>query len=366
MKKIKILHITHAHGGIKTYIENITNNIDCEKFDSYLLGTEVNKNYKGKFKNKIDINFTREPNFFKDIFDLYKTTKAIKQIAPDIVHCHSGKGGLIGKISSMLLRKKCIFTPNAFSYLGFTGVKRKFYFIVEKITMFIPNKLLAVSKSELKRAVEELKYDNGKVTYIPNSIYVGNYHARSPKIKKVGMIGRLIYQKNPLMFLKAAYNVHIELPDVKFELLGAGYQDYLSFEANDYIKKNNMDGYFTISSWGNYNNSNDFYNTLSVYVLTSNFEGLPFSLLEAMSQGIPCIATDVDGNLDIIKTGFNGFLVPGNDDNTMAKVIMDLLLDEKLYQQISLEGYKSVLKDYNITKNISKYEDLYLKVINKN
>lgn len=361
--KIKILHITHAHGGIKTYIENIVNHADPEKFENYIVGTDVSKYYNNVFKAKYDIFIDRKPNIIKDITALIKAIHIIRIINPDIIHCHSAKGGFIGRLASKLTRKKCIYTPNAFSYLGFVGIKRQTFKFLEKITKNITDILLSVSYSEANRAEVEIGYPKDKIVTIKNCIKVAentnlnyNYHK-----DKIGMIGRLIHQKNPLMFLNVALIVHKELPNLKFELLGAGYQDYLSDEVAFFIKKNNMHDYCSIKTWGtNKNEIIDFYRSLSIFILTSNFEGLPYSLLEAMAEGIPCITTDADGNRDVINSGNNGFLVKCNDAFDMATKIIQLKNNEILYKEISKKSFQTIYNDHNIEKNITLYENIYL------
>lgn len=367
MRKIRILHITHAHGGIKTFIENIVNFSDNEIFEHFIVGTDVVLNYDNNFKKKQDIFIDRRPNPFRDIVSLIKIIVYIRKNEPDIIHCHSAKGGFIGRLASKFTGKKCVYTPHAFSYLGFRGIKRNLYILLEKITKNITDLLLAVSNSEAIRAELEIGYQRKNIKIIANSIQIPSYNdfKVTKKLMKVGMIGRLIYQKNPIMFLKVALFVHNDFPNIQFELLGAGYQDYLSREVSYFINKNKMEKYCSITKWDTTNNRlNDFYNSLSIFLLTSNFEGLPYSLVESMARGIPCIVTDADGNRDVINDGDNGFIVPCDDAESMAEKVKELLCNEALYKQFSIRGYETVLENHNIKKNISKYEDVYLKLYN--
>ena len=361
--KIKVLHITHAHGGIKTYIENIVKYSDADKFEHYIVGTNVETNYGEYFRSKHNIFIDRQPHPVYDVVALIKIMFFIYTIEPDIVHCHSAKGGLLGRIASKLFNKKCVYTPNAFSYLGFQGIKRHLFISLEKLVKNIANTFLAVSYTEAKRAEIDIGYPKDKIFTVQNSIEVKELDLLPMNIplRRIGMIGRLIYQKNPLMFLKVALLVHKDYPDIQFELLGAGYQDFLAEEVDCFIKKNKMEQYCSIHSWGiNQPEVKGFYRTLSIFILTSNFEGLSYSLLEAMAEGIPCVATDADGNRDVITSGINGFIVPCNDAVGMAQKINQLLSDETLYRQISLKGYQTVFENHNIQKNILQYECIYL------
>jgi glycosyltransferase involved in cell wall biosynthesis len=365
MRKTKILHVTHAHGGIKTFIENIVNFSSNDKFEHYIVGTDVIKNYGIKFKQKKDIFISRAPNPIQDIISLIKIIFYIRSTEPDIIHCHSAKGGFIGRLAAKYSKKKCVYTPNAFSYLGFQGVKKYIFIYMEIISKYLTDMLLAVSNSEAQRAEFEVGYKKKKISTIKNSIIVekNDLLPNNFNSQKIGMVGRLIYQKNPLMFFKVASLIHKDFPDIKFELLGAGYQDYLSKEAECFIKENKMELYCSIRTWGtNKDEMKEFYESLAIFILTSNFEGLPYSLLEAMSKGIPCVVTEADGNRDVIKDYDNGFIVPINDANLMAQKISLLLSDKELYRQIAIQGYQTVFEKHNIKKNITQYEDIYLKL----
>ncbi|MEP6611059.1 MAG: glycosyltransferase [Mucilaginibacter sp.] len=360
---IIILHISQAGGGVKTYIDNIAKyNPDKKSYKHYLISS---KDYltSEEFlfeKHYILPSFVRSPNLLKDIAASKDIIKIIREIKPDIIHCHSAKGGMHGRFAGFVLNIPTIFTPNAFSFLGYAGLKRKGFKKIESATKF-KSYLLAVSNSESERAIHEVGYNKNKVFTVDNYTEVSEIVNRNYELKnKIGMIGRMTFQKNPLLFLKLAHHVSLERPGIKFILLGAGYHDHLASEVKAYIKEYNLVDVVEIKDWSYYSNIKEFYNSIDIFLLTSKFEGLSFSLLESMSLGIPIVVTDADGNRDVINNKKNGYM--SNDFSILKSCLLDLLKSQELREEIGLAGHNHVFA-FNSSKNANKIYQLYASLV---
>jgi glycosyltransferase involved in cell wall biosynthesis len=102
-----------------------------------------------------------------------------------------------------------------------------------------------------------------------------------------------------------------------------------------------------------------------IFVLPSRWEGLPLTILEAMSNRMSIIATEVGGIPEVIENGKEGILIPPEDPEALAQAVIKLLEDRKLRIELGLNAYKKVKEKYSIevyTKNIF---DLYKSLINK-
>lgn len=102
-----------------------------------------------------------------------------------------------------------------------------------------------------------------------------------------------------------------------------------------------------------------YYQNATIYVLPSYYEGLPTSLLEAMSCGIPSIATDVEGSSEVITDGETGLLVPPRDARLLAEAILKLLDDEDLQSRIGANARKHVLDNYDWPLVVDRIEAIY-------
>ena len=139
--------------------------------------------------------------------------------------------------------------------------------------------------------------------------------------------------------------------------LGAGIHDDLSAEIDEYLENNNLKNTITIEPWGDSYTSRKFLEETDIFVMTSLFEGLPFSLLEAMSLGIPCVVSKVDGNTDVINNNENGFSCL--DAEEFVSKLELLINDNMLRKAIGINGYRYVAEKHSIQKNIHHIEKLY-------
>src|SRR5205823_5420155 len=120
------------------------------------------------------VKFVRNVNLLQDLISFVKVVRVIIKIKPDVVHTHSAKGGIIGRLAAKCCFKKVIHTPNAFSYLSFNGFKRMIFIMIECLAKPITNILLAVSHSEANRAYGEIGFEQDKIVTVLNSIPIKN------------------------------------------------------------------------------------------------------------------------------------------------------------------------------------------------
>jgi glycosyltransferase involved in cell wall biosynthesis len=236
-----------------------------------------------------------------------------------------------------------------------------FFFWLECIARKWSDVLLAVSHSEAKRAAFEIGYAQDKLQVIMNSInattditprdYSGNM--------KIGMIGRLTPQKNPMLFLLIAEKLLSKYPQLQFTILGAGLNDSLGNELQEFITSRNFQNNISLLPWGDAGTSRQFIAHTDVFVMTSVFEGLPFSLLEAMAAGCPCVVAVADGNSDVIQNNENGFSCLSVEEFSQK---IELLINNKgLREKIGKAAAAYVHEKHNIDIAINELQDLYKK-----
>ena len=102
-----------------------------------------------------------------------------------------------------------------------------------------------------------------------------------------------------------------------------------------------------------------------IFILTSNQEGMPNVLIEAMALKIPVVSTGVDGVLEVIEDQKNGYLVKPNDSALMIKKIISLLTNDEIYQRFKVNAYKTAYEKFDLKKMIKSYEDLFKSYIYK-
>ena len=354
---MKIVHVVECFaGGVFSFLSNLTNELDKEEY-IVIYGTNRDNtpsDFREKFPPNTKFipwrNASRGLNPLKDLkalWELYTMLKKIDDI--DIIHLHSSKAGFLGRIVSFLLGKssKTIYTPHAISFLRLdvSPKKRKTFIWMEKFAGFFGGKIVACSQSE-KEAIEEQKIKN--VTFINNGIKPLQIEKRvniSDKITIIS-IGRLSIQKNPKLFNDIAFEF-IDNHNIQFIWCGDGElkSELTSFniKCTGWIERRELESYLV---------------NADIYLSTSLWEGLPLSVLEAMSIGLPIVLSDCVGNRDLVEN--NGFLY--NNNIEAVKSINKLLKNKML---INKKGYKSkiIIEDkFNIKNMAISYLNIYKKL----
>lgn len=157
------------------------------------------------------------------------------------------------------------------------------------------------------------------------------------KEKVIVGIGRLSAQKNFTLLVRSFAAVVKRLPDYKLIIYGEGPK---LNELQDLVEKLDLRG--KVSFPGYVKDVNQFVQRAAVFVMSSNYEGMPNALIEAMAMGVPCVATDCDGGgaAFLIKNNINGFLIPKNDAEAMSEAICKIIEDNETAARISAEARK--------------------------
>lgn len=174
--------------------------------------------------------------------------------------------------------------------------------------------------------------------------------------------GRLTEQKNFPMLIKAFANLSSKYPQAKLKIYGQGH---LKDKLTNLIDSLNINDKVDLP--GNVSNLPEIYRDVTMFILCSDYEGMPNALMEAMAAGVPCIATDCDGGgaRFLINDGINGFLIPKNNIDVLIEK-MDLLLENKeLRESISMNGASRSL-EFRKENIVMKWEKFFYDVLTKN
>lgn len=371
MNKIKVLHVLHCVGGVEVSLRLIIANLNTHIFENIIVHglSDVNTDFTDKDNNKIKsykIPIYREISFINDIKSIWELYKIIKAEKPNILHVHSAKGGIIGRLVGKFFKIKVLFTPQAFSYLSEpVSIKRKVFLLIEKIFSNSNSILLASSNSELERGISEVGYKKNKALLFNNCI---NPIISIPQLsilktwpdEYICTVGRPSYQKNiELMIqiineLKKKRNIHLII-------MGVGHYSSNLEGVKKLISDFDLKSNVTLIEWTSRENIFHIISKSKLYISTARYEGLPYSIIEALSLSKPCVVSDCDGNRDLIENGYNGYVIKNENKIEFAKIIYILLNDNALLEQFSQNAFESFSKNYNIISNISILEKIYNK-----
>ena len=377
---MKILHIGNLKSGIDTYVRN-TVALSSDKFEFVIVNGADDNSLPylrhGKLVKTYSIDMYRALNPIKDLLAVLQAVKIIRKEKPDLVHCHSAKGGVIGRFAAFLTSTKVAYTAHAFSFLSTESVtKKKVFLLLEKIAR-LNSYLLACSGSERRLGIEVVRFNPQKAfvwnnavpdVSLTDSVNPEKSLSELPTPQKgeryITSIGRPSYQKNPLFMVEVAHGIHLKHPDIKFYLLGVGFYSPMLEEMKTLIHQYEMDDTFYLLPWLSHEETLKYVNGSMLYFMTSLYEGLPISVIEAMSFGKAIVASDVLGNKDCVRDGYNGYLLP-LDVNLFVDKMNELIENVDKRKEMGKNSRTYFESDFFIDNRIKALEDIYTEIYNR-
>lgn len=385
---MKILHIGNLKSGIDTYVRN-TVALASDKFEFVIVnGADDNsKPYMrhGKQVKTYSIDMYRALNLVKDMKAVMQAIKIIKKEKPDLVHCHSAKGGVIGRFAAFFTGTKVVYTAHAFSFLSAESAKKKKVFLLLEKIAKLNSYLLACSDSERELGIKVVGFKEKKafawnnavpdvdkgLTRISQISRISSQKNESsdlpfPKVgeRYITSIGRPSYQKNPLFMVEVAHGIHLKHPDIKFYLLGVGFYSPMLEDMKKLIHQYDMDDTFYLLPWLSHEETLKYVKGSLLYFMTSLYEGLPISVIEAMSLGKAIVASDVLGNKDCVKDGYNGYLLPLKEEVFVEKM-NELIENDEKRKEMEKNSRSYFETDFFIDNRIKALEDIYTEIYNR-
>lgn len=374
MTKIKVAHILHSVGGVDVSLRLIVEHIDTEKFESIVIQGTKDNDTPFQDRNKVPVKSYRIPIFreispLKDFKAIRTAYKIVKKEKPHVIHAHSAKGGVVGRIIGMITKTPSLYTPQAFSYLSTDNPKkRSIYLTIERFFKKGNSRILASSESEKQRALKEVGFPESKVLLYNNSIVPINDIMPLSILKTwpdeyICTVGRPSYQKNTELLVRAVYEIK-KHRNIHLVLMGVGYHYSELDNIVKLIDELDLKDTITLLAWTSREDVFNIVKNSQVYVSTSRYEGLPYSVIEAIALAKACVVSDCDGNRDLIKDGYNGFVIKDENPKLYSDKIIELLDQDTLREKFSLNAKDFFIENFNVYTNIKKIEQIYTKVKN--
>lgn len=375
MKKVKIIHILHSVGGVDVSLRHILNNIDDVLFENIVIHSDndTKKEFISLSKNKIKeykLSIYRNISPLKDFKSILATRRILKKEKPHLIHAHSAKGGVISRLAAIGLNIRVLHTPQAYSYLSTSNsLKRMVFLQIERVLANLNSTLVASSSSEQKRGVNEVKYKKKNAMLFNNSINDIKVDSNLTIDKTwptnyICTVGRPSYQKNLEMMVKVISKVKEKFPTIHLVIMGVGYYSPELENIKKLIDRLELKKNITLLEWTTQQNIFAIISKSEAYITTARYEGLPYSVIESMAIGKPIIATEADGNKDLVIHDENGYLVDFDEIDKMATLTQGILENKLLNKQFSEKSRELFLENFNIKSNIKNLEALYKSKLN--
>ena len=423
-KKLKILRIiTRLNvGGPSIHTILLTKYLDPVRFDCTLATGDVGE-HEGDmsyYAESLDIKpiripgLGREISFFDDFKAFFRLFTLILSLQPDVIHTHLGKAGTLGRGAGLLAKFVLIFigkkikifhTLHGHFFYGYFGpVKTRVFIHIERMLARICTALVVISPLQKQDIVKTYRIvPERKVRLIPlgfdfTNILTAPDDGRSFRRDAgiddggllAGIIGRLTEIKNHRMFLEgvARYRERSGAP-LRWVVVGDGE---LREELEAFARALGIDDAVTFVGWRR--DMGEVYRGLDILVLTSDNEGTPVTVIEAMAAGIPVISTAVGGVPDLfgiddgtesattingeaakedgiernektvgenspVRISHRGILIPPKNPQALARALEILVEDEAMRHSLAVEAREYALGMYDKDRLVKDVALLY-------
>lgn len=287
------------------------------------------------------------------LFIAKQIRRILKKYQIDIIHSHHRMTTLIAKLSAKGLKTRIIHTQHL-------CIEDKFF--LTNLALRNIN-IVSVSKEAKKILVEKSNIKEEKITTIYNAIDTSTKSNKVDEtlisLKKdgyfiVGQVSRIIDYKGIYDFVDIAEKVISQNENIRFVFIGDGRERK---KMQDYIEKKGLkDKVFLL---GSKSNVIDHLKFLDLFILCSYVEGLPLTPIEAFSQKIPVIGTNIGGTNEEIKDGVNGYLINKKDIDRFKEKIIYLYDNKDKLSELGNEAYNTYLYNFNMEKYIQEHKRVY-------
>ena len=304
-----------------------------------------------------------------DLLGLLELRRVFKELKPDLVHLHSSKAGILGRLAAKSLSLPTVFTAHGWAFTeGVSAKRRALYRVIERYVARYADKIITVSDYDRRLALNAdvgsaqliRTVHNGmpRVDVLPPALPLMDIPPAGAAVRLI-MVARFDEQKNQLGLLEGlarAAQHHWTL-----ELVGDGplLQTVRARAAQLQLSDRVV---FSGSC-------NDVARRLAqsdVFVLISNWEGLPLSILEAMRAGLPVIASRVGGVPEAVVDGETGYLVDRGDAEGLAQALTRLLESDTLRQTMGRQGKAKFEAEFTFDTMLARTLDVYNEVLRPN
>ncbi|OCH04137.1 glycosyltransferase family 4 protein [Aliivibrio fischeri] len=314
----------------------------------------------------------REISPIKDLkafWDLYRLCKKYKF---DIVHTHSSKTGVIGRLAAKLAGVPMIVhTVHGYAFPAAKNkLEKNIFLVMEWLGAKCSDLIICLHNADKKIAEDDLRVKSSKLAVLANGVNLSKFNPPTQKLRQdirnvldlprdaivIGMVGRLWEQKNPKALLTAAIEILKKRSDIHFVFAGDGE---LKGELEDCVNYHGLNANIHFLGWRN--DTEYVLKAFDVFVLPSLWEGMPLAILEAQATALPCIVSNIQGNNHLVYNNENGYLFELDNNMQLGSLILDLINNSQRRIEMGTCAFNKIKNDNNIEFRILTLSQHYKK-----
>lgn len=262
--------------------------------------------------------------------------EAIRKDRPDVIYTLTAVPNIWGRLFSYFLAVPVIVS-------SWRGRKVQQF---ESLLWRMSDRIICNSEEIRQYLLKRHSVDSSRVEVIPNGVDTDFFtpdYSQKDSVPTVLYLGRMVKIKDPMNALQAFYLLSQRMPEAKMIMMGNGR---LRLSLEEYVQAHELADRVEIRAGST--DVRPFLRKSWLLVVSSVSEGLPNVILEAMSSGLPVVATAVGGNPEVVRQGITGLLVPPKEPQALADAMLMILSDYALCESMGTSARRIAVEDYSI------------------
>jgi L-malate glycosyltransferase len=376
-RKIRILALTKSTGGIALYNKLLLSKLSRHEFESHTLG--LSDQAEAYVSALGESSLSGEPlrmaryriDPVGDFRVLHRILAVAREHRSDVLLCHGSKAGFIGRAVGRVTGLPVVYRQASMPFLSrVQGKRAPLYWALEYAATLFGGHIVTLTEEARRETLARRLVGPERVSVIRTGVDIARFRPQGirdqvvadlemdPRRTVVGWMGRLEPQKAPLDFLEALRLLAPRHPDAQFLMAGEGS---LREQVLNRVEALGLAGRVRLLPW-----QTDPARTLQafdIYVLSSRWEGLPLTLLEAMASGCAVVSTDVDGCAEAIEDGFSGALVRAGQPGALADKLDELLSSPQRRIEYSKAGRRRAVELFDERRMVLEWRALLMRLV---
>lgn len=295
----------------------------------------------------------------QDFRMLLRVVRIVFAFRPDIIHAHSSKAGLAGRLAGLVYRGSgarvgVVYSPHGFAFLreDVSEARRWLFLLLERIGYRFGGVIVGCSAGEAAIARERI--GKSRVAVVENAVNLSEVPLKASKPDRSPIVvvttGRISPQKNPELFATVARSLSDQ--PIMFRWIGGG-------ATTDEVKLRQLPG-VVVTGWLPRSAALQELTKADIYLQTSRWEGMSVSLIEGMVCGLPAVVTDVVGNRDVVCHGESGFI--GRSEQDLVQFLLHLAADDTLRARMGARAREIAIERFALPRLLEQWRRVYMGV----
>lgn len=314
----------------------------------------------------IPVPMTRSVTPFADLASLIRLYRVMRREGFTIVHTHNPKPGLLAQLAARMAGVPVVVNTlhGLYFHDHMHPAWRRFHVGMEKIAGRCSDAVLSQNREDVATALKEGLYPANRIRYLGNGIDLSRFNPGTitaddrsrrqvelripPGAPVVGFVGRLAARRKGFLdFLAAGRELSSLDPEIRFLVVGDSDPGKPDSVTPDSAEEHGIADRCVFLGHRPNEELPVLYSLMNVLVLPSLFEGVPRAVMEAAAMKVPAVVTDVKGNREAVRDGYNGTLVPLGDVPALVSAISAILMNEDVARRMGENGRRLALREFD-------------------